>query len=84
MELLNYITNCLVSQHSMIDESETSTKASAEMVDYYAGLIEKYPIFSLEDGLAGDDWDGWKLLNEKLGGKIHLVGTIFSLPTRYS
>jgi len=55
-------------------KGEGTTKTSAEMVDYYAGLIEKYPIVSLEDGLAEDDWDGWKLLNEKLGGKIQLVG----------
>ncbi|MBP6965529.1 MAG: phosphopyruvate hydratase [Armatimonadetes bacterium] len=53
---------------------EGTTKTSAEMVDYYAGLIEKYPIVNLEDGLAEDDWAGWKLLNEKLGKKIQLVG----------
>lgn len=55
-------------------KGEGTTKTSAEMVDYYASLIAKYPIVSLEDGLAEDDWDGWKLLNEKLGGKIQLVG----------
>jgi enolase len=55
-------------------KGEGTTRTSAEMVDYYAGLVEKYPIVSLEDGLAEDDWDGWKLLNEKLGGKIQLVG----------
>jgi len=53
---------------------EGTTKTSAEMVDYYAGLIEKYPIVNLEDGLAEDDWAGWRLLNEKLGKKIQLVG----------
>ncbi|PKO22627.1 MAG: phosphopyruvate hydratase [Chloroflexi bacterium HGW-Chloroflexi-1] len=47
---------------------------SAEMVEMYAGWVEKYPIFSIEDGLAEDDWEGWKLLNEKLGQKIQLVG----------
>ena len=45
-----------------------------EMVEYYANLIEKYPIVSLEDGMAEEDWDGWKLLTEKLGNKIQLVG----------
>lgn len=45
-----------------------------ELVNYYAGLVEKYPIVSLEDGLAEEDWDGWKLLTEKLGNKIQLVG----------
>ena len=47
---------------------------SAEMVDYYAELVEKYPIISIEDGMAEEDWDGWKLMTEKLGGKIQLVG----------
>ena len=45
-----------------------------EMVDFYANLIEKYPIVSLEDGMAEEDWDGWKLLTERLGNKIQLVG----------
>jgi len=49
-------------------------KSSAEMVAYYAELCGKYPIISIEDGLAEDDWAGWKLLNEKLGAKIQLVG----------
>lgn len=45
-----------------------------KMVDYWADWINKYPIISLEDGMAEDDWDGWKLLTEKLGNKIQLVG----------
>lgn len=45
-----------------------------KMVDYWADWVNKYPIVSLEDGLAEDDWDGWKLLTEKLGSKIQLVG----------
>ena len=47
---------------------------SAEMVNYYSKLVTDYPIISIEDGMAEDDWDGWKLLNKKLGGKIQLVG----------
>ncbi len=47
---------------------------SAEMVKYYSKLVSAYPIISIEDGMAEDDWDGWKLLNKKLGGKIQLVG----------
>ena len=47
---------------------------SEEMVDYLAGLCEKYPIISIEDGMAEDDWDGWKKLTKKLGKKIQLVG----------
>ena len=47
---------------------------SAEMVNYYSKLVADYPIISIEDGMAEDDWDGWKLLNKKLGSKIQLVG----------
>ncbi len=46
----------------------------AQMVEYWEKMAEKYPIISLEDGLAEEDWEGWKLLTEKLGGKIQLVG----------
>lgn len=45
-----------------------------EMIDYYEDLVNKYPIISIEDGLSEDDWDGWKLLTERLGKKIQLVG----------
>ncbi len=45
-----------------------------EMVDYYAGLVDKYPIISIEDGMAEEDWDGWKKLTEKIGDKVQLVG----------
>lgn len=48
--------------------------SSKEMVDYWADWVKKYPIASIEDGLAEDDWDGWKLLTEKLGSKVQLVG----------
>lgn len=46
----------------------------AEMVDFYASWVDKYPIISIEDGLAEDDWEGWKLLTDRLGQKIQLVG----------
>lgn len=55
-------------------EGEGLVKTPAEMVEYYADLVAKYPIVSIEDGMAEEDWDGWKLLTEKLGGKIQLVG----------
>ncbi len=48
--------------------------SSAEMVDYYAALVEKYPIISIEDGMAEEDWDGWKLLTDKIGKKVQVVG----------
>ncbi len=49
-------------------------KSKSEMVDYWADLVNKYPIISLEDGVSEEDWEGWKLLTEKLGDKIQLVG----------
>lgn len=54
--------------------TEKRKATSAEMVELYADWVSKYPIVVLEDGLAEDDWDGWKLLNQKLGDKIELVG----------
>jgi enolase len=55
-------------------ESEKKSLGSAEFVDYLAELVSRYPIVSIEDGMAEDDWEGWKRLTEKLGGKIQLVG----------
>lgn len=55
-------------------DSENRTVTSAQLVDYYADLCSKYPIVSIEDGLSEDDWAGWKVLTEKLGSKIQLVG----------
>ena len=55
-------------------ESENRTVTSAELVEYYAELCDKYPIVSIEDGLREDDWDGWKVLTDKLACKIQLVG----------
>jgi enolase len=55
-------------------KSENRELSSAEMVDYYVELCDKYPIISIEDGLSEDDWDGFKLMTEKLGDKIQLVG----------
>ncbi len=48
--------------------------SSAEMVAYYEDLVSRYPIISIEDGMAEDDWDGWKLMTERLGDTIQLVG----------
>ena len=55
-------------------KGEGKSFTSAEIVDYYANLCEKFPIFSIEDGVAEDDWEGWKILTDKLGSKIQLVG----------
>jgi len=54
--------------------AENAKKSAEEMVDFYAGLVDKYPILSMEDGLDENDWDGWKILTDKLGKKMQLVG----------
>ncbi len=51
-----------------------SKRTSSEMIDYYEALIKKFPIVSIEDGLAEDDWEGWKAMTTRLGKKIQLVG----------
>lgn len=53
---------------------EGVTKTAAEMVDFYEELINKYPIISIEDGLSEEDWDGWKLMTDRLGKRIQIVG----------
>jgi len=55
-------------------EGEGKILTPSEMVDYYAGLVDKYPIISIEDGMAEEDWDGWKMLTEKIGKKVQIVG----------
>jgi enolase len=55
-------------------EGEGKVLTPAEMVDFYVNLVNKYPIISIEDGMAEEDWEGWKLITEKLGHKVQLVG----------
>jgi enolase len=55
-------------------DGEGAKYSSTELADWLAGLCDRYPIVSIEDGMAEDDWDGWKLLTERLGGRIQLVG----------
>ncbi len=55
-------------------KSENRKLTSEEMVEWYSELVEKYPIISIEDGLSEDDWDGWKLMTDKLSDKIQIVG----------
>lgn len=55
-------------------KSSKEIYSSEQMVEFYLNLVKKYPIISIEDGMAENDWDGWKLLTEKLGKKIQLVG----------
>ena len=64
-------------------ESENRTLTSDEMVKYFEGLTNKYPIVSIEDGLAENDWEGWEVLNSELGSKIQIVGddlTVTNIP----
>jgi len=64
--------------------SEGASMKSAEFIDYLAAWVDKYPILSIEDGLAESDWDGWKLLTQRLGGRVQLVGDdLFVTNTRY-
>lgn len=55
-------------------KAEGKVLSSEEMIEFYADLVEKYPIISIEDGLAENDWDGWKLFMDKLGDKIQIMG----------
>ena len=58
----------------MFKKSDKSERTSEQMVEFWAKWVRQYPIISLEDGMAEDDWDGWKLLTDALGKKIQLVG----------
>jgi enolase len=63
---------------------EGKTLSPAEMADYYAALVDKYPIVSIEDGMAEDDWEGWSLLTQRLGQRVQLVGDdLFVTNTEY-
>ena len=55
-------------------KSDKSSRTPEEMVEFYAGLVKKFPIISIEDGMAEGDWDGWKKLTDTIGDKIQLVG----------
>ena len=57
-----------------LEAEEKPDKSPEEMVDFYTKLVDKYPIISIEDGMAEDDWAGWKLLTEAIGEKVQLVG----------
>ncbi len=58
----------------VFSKSDKRELSSSQMVDFYFDLMKKYPIISIEDGMAEDDWDGWKLMTEKCGDKIQIVG----------
>jgi enolase len=58
----------------LLEAEKQPKKSSAELVDFYAAWVKKYPIVSIEDGHAEDDWEGWRLMTEKLGHQVQLVG----------
>ncbi len=58
----------------MFSKSDKSARTSEKMVEFWAHWVRQYPIVSLEDGLAEDDWAGWKLLTKELGARVQLVG----------
>lgn len=60
--------------YKKFEDENGTTRSSSEQVDYLAELVSKYPIISVEDGMDENDWEGWKLLTEKLGDKVQLVG----------
>jgi len=58
----------------VLENEKQKVKTAADMVEFYADLVERYPIISIEDGMAENDWDGWKLLTDRLGDRIQIVG----------
>jgi len=60
--------------YTKFEGDKGAVRTSAEQAEYLAQLTEKYPVISVEDGMAEDDWEGWKLLTDRIGGKVQLVG----------
>jgi len=58
----------------LLENEKQKVKSAADMVEFYVDLVERYPIISIEDGMSENDWEGWKLLTERLGDRIQLVG----------
>lgn len=71
---LDVASSELVQDDEYFLATENKPMSSVEMVTYYEDLVKRFPIASIEDGLSEEDWDGWKLLTEKLGDRIQLVG----------
>ena len=72
----SHVTECYEAGSNFDNDGQMQeiTRSTEEMVAYYEELVERYPIISIEDGLAEDDWDGWQMMTQKLGDKIQLVG----------
>jgi enolase len=67
-------TSELYADGAYVLEHERRTLSAAELADYWSGIADRYPVVSLEDGMAEEDWDGWKTLTERMGERIQLVG----------
>ena len=72
----SFVTECYEAGCTTPDCGEIPeiTRSTEEMVAYYEELVKRYPVISIEDGLAEDDWDGWQMMTKKLGGSVQLVG----------
>ncbi len=73
-EYYDHETNKYIEKKKKLKGEKFKSYSSSEMVEYLTSLVNKFPIDSIEDGMAENDWDGWKLLTDKLGNKIQLVG----------
>jgi enolase len=72
------------SKKYVFKKSDGSKHTAAQMIEFYHDLCKKYPIISIEDGLAESDWDGWKLMTDELGDKLQLVGDdVFVTNTKF-
>jgi enolase len=71
---LDPATSELFSDGTYVLEHEGRSLSAAELADYWAGICDRYPVVSLEDGMGEDDWEGWKTLTERLGDRVQLVG----------
>lgn len=71
---LDVASSELYKEGKYVLEGEGKTLSSSEMVDFLADWVERYPIISIEDGMAEEDWDGWKQLTDRVGSKVQLVG----------
>lgn len=72
--VLDPASSAFYENNTYILRTENKKLSSGDMIDYYQDMVSKFPIISIEDSLAEDDWEGWKELNQKLGNKIQLVG----------
>ena len=69
--------NVKFNDYTKFEGEGAAVRTAAEQIDYLEELVNKYPIITIEDGMDENDWDGWKALTERLGGKVQLVGDDF-------